>query len=85
MYKAINIMKNFSKQFGALPNGFETVKPFDVGVNVSSLKKRNDFNKEKFVNAILSYLENNASIVGGCCEVGPEYISAIHSEIYNLN
>ena len=85
VYKAINIMKNYSKQFGALPNGFETVKPFGVGVNVSSLKKRNDFNKKKFVNAILSYLENNASIVGGCCEVGPEYISAIHSEIYNLN
>ena len=51
----------------------------------SVLKKRNDFNKEKFVNSILSYLKNNASIVGGCCEVSPEYISAIHSEISNLN
>ena len=85
VYQAINIMKNYSKPFGGLPNGFETVKPLDVGVNVSVLKKRNDFNKEKFVNSILSYLKNNASIVGGCCEVSPEYISAIHSEISNLN
>jgi len=85
IYKAINIMKHFSKPFGGLPNGFETVKPLVPGENVSVLKKRNDFNKYNFLKAILSYVENNASIVGGCCEVSPDYISAIHSEISNLN
>jgi S-methylmethionine-dependent homocysteine/selenocysteine methylase len=33
----------------------------------------------------LSYIRNNASIVGGCCEVSPEYISAVRDKILSLN
>lgn len=83
--KAINIMKSYSKPFGALANGFETTKPLFPGENVSVLKKRDDFNEIKFVDSVISNIENNASIVGGCCEVSPDYISAIHKRISNLN
>ena len=83
--KSINVMKNFSKPFGGLPNGFETVNFLDVGNDVSILEKRNDFSIDKFVQDMLSYIRNNASIVGGCCEVSPEYISAVRDEISSLN
>tara|TARA_B110000008_G_scaffold160855_1_gene161533 strand:+ start:99 stop:992 length:894 start_codon:yes stop_codon:yes gene_type:complete len=83
--KSINIMKNFSKPFGGLPNGFETVNFLDVGNDVSILEKRNDFSIDKFVQDMLSYIRNNASIVGGCCEVSPEYISAVRDKILSLN
>ena len=83
--KSINVMKNFSKPFGGLPNGFETVNFLDVGNDVSILEKRNDFSIDKFVQDTLSYIRNNASIVGGCCEVSPEYISAVRDKILSLN
>jgi S-methylmethionine-dependent homocysteine/selenocysteine methylase len=59
--------------------------PLTPGENVSVLKKRNDFNQEKFVNFVLECINEGASIVGGCCEVSPEYISAINNKIFNLN
>ena len=80
---SIKIMKNFSKPFGALPNAFETVNNLDIHNDVSILKKRSDLNINKFVGEILSYIKNNASIVGGCCEVGPQYIEALKNEIFN--
>ena len=83
--KSVNVMKNFSKPFGGLPNGFETVNFLDVGNDVSILEKRNDFSIDKFVQDMLSYIRNNASIVGGCCEVSPEYISAVRDKILSLN
>jgi len=82
---SIKILNNFSKPFGGLPNGFKSVNELDVGNDVSILEKRHDFHIDKFVQDILSYIENNASIVGGCCEVSPQYISAINDKILNLN
>jgi S-methylmethionine-dependent homocysteine/selenocysteine methylase len=34
---------------------------------------------------VLECINEGASIVGGCCEVSPEYISAINNKIFNLN
>ena len=75
-------MKNFSKPYGALPNAFVTVNDLDIHNDVSILKKRSDLNINKFTSEILSYIKNNASIVGGCCEVGPQYIEAIRNKIF---
>ena len=83
IHSSIKIIKNFSKPFGALPNAFVTVNNLDIHNDVSILKKRSDLNIDKFVGEILSYIKNNASIVGGCCEVGPKYIEALKNEIFN--
>jgi len=82
--QSTNIMKTFSKPFGALPNGFETCLPLTPGEDVSVLKKRDDFNKESFVNFVMEYIENGASIVGGCCEVSPDYILALSKQLSHL-
>ena len=81
IHKSIEIMTKFSKPYGALPNGFETVNFLNETNDVSILNKRKDFNLDKFVEDILSFIENNASIVGGCCEVSPEYINAVKNKI----
>jgi len=81
IHKSIQIMKNFSKPYGGLPNGFETVNFLNEGNDVSILKKRNDFTLDNFVQDILSFIKNNASIVGGCCEVSPEYINAVKKKL----
>ena len=83
IHSSIKVMKNFSKPYGALPNAFVTVNDLDIHNDVSILKKRSDLNIHKFVGEMLSYIKNNASIVGGCCEVGPQYIEALKNEIFN--
>ena len=84
IHSSIKVMKNFSKPFGALPNAFETVNNLDIHNDVSILKKRYDLNIDKFVGEMLSYIKNNASIVGGCCEVGPQYIEGLRNEIVKI-
>ena len=84
IHSSIKVIKNFSKPFGALPNAFETVNNLDIHNDVSILKKRYDLNIDKFVGEMLSYIKNNASIVGGCCEVGPQYIEALRNEIVKI-
>ena len=81
IHKSIEIMKKYSKPFGALPNGFETVNFLNETNDVSILNKRKDFNLDKFVEDVLSFVKNNASIIGGCCEVSPEYIKAVKNRI----
>ena len=83
IHSSINVMQSFTKPFGALPNAFVTVNDLDIHNDVSILKKRSDLNINKFTSEILSYIKNNASIVGGCCEVGPKYIEALKNEIFN--
>ncbi len=83
IHSSINVMKNFSKPYGALPNAFVTVNDLDIHNDVSILKKRSDLNINKFTVEILSYIKNNASIIGGCCEVGPKYIEALKNKIFN--
>ena len=82
--QSTNILKTFSKPFGALPNGFETCLPLTPGEDVSVLNKRDDFNQETFVNFVMEYIENGASIVGGCCEVSPDYILALSKQLSYL-
>ena len=64
-----------------MPNGFETVNFLNETNDVSILNKRKDFSLDKFVEDMLSFIKNNASIIGGCCEVSPEYIKAVKNKI----
>ena len=39
-----------------------------------------DLNEEKFYNVVKNYMNEGATILGGCCEIKPSHIKAI-SEI----
>jgi homocysteine S-methyltransferase len=67
-----------------LPNGFKSVNLLNDENDVSVLEKRDDFNIDKFVKDTLRFIENNASIVGGCCEVSPKYIKALKNKIQTI-
>lgn len=81
IHQSVSIMKKINKPFGCLPNGFKSVNLLNDENDVSVLEKRDDFNITNFVRDTLRFIENNASIVGGCCEVSPEYIEAINNKI----
>lgn len=84
IHQSISIMKKLKKPFGGLPNGFKSVNLLNDENDVSILEKRDDFNIDKFVKDTLRFIENNASIVGGCCEVSPKYIKALKNKIHTI-
>lgn len=68
-------MKNSS--FGAYANAFTHIadafrKP---GAVVDLLKARTDLGPEAYADFALSWADDGATILGGCCEVGPEHIA----------
>ena len=85
IHQSIGVMKKSKKPFGGLPNGFKSVNLLNDENDVSVLKKRDEFNLDKFVRDILRFIENNASIIGGCCEVSPKYIKSLKNKIKTIN
>ena len=85
IHQSIGVMKKSKKPFGGLPNGFKSVNLLNDENNVSVLEKRDDFNIDKFVRDTLRFIENNASIIGGCCEVSPKYIKSLKNKIQTIN
>ena len=75
----LNILKSSGLPFGAYANAFEQItsdflkdKP-----TVDALQRRRDITPETYADIALSWVDQGASIVGGCCEVGPAHISEI--------
>lgn len=79
--KSLEVFKQFSLPFGVLPNGFKTVKPLKPGMSVDLLEKRIDVKPSMFVEYAMKWIESGCGFVGGCCEIGPEFIKLLSDEI----
>jgi S-methylmethionine-dependent homocysteine/selenocysteine methylase len=42
---------------------------------------RDDLDVQRYTDFVLEWVELGAEIVGGCCGIGPEYISSIHKRL----
>ena len=69
-----------SGTFGAYANGFVTVEPYQGHATVDVLQSREEIDPLTYAKFGKEWLSLGASILGGCCEIGPEHIV----EIYNL-
>lgn len=65
------------KPFGGYANGFVSVAPLEVGGNVSTMEARTDVSPEMYANHALGWVAAGATIVGGCCEVGPAHMAKL--------
>jgi homocysteine S-methyltransferase len=77
MPEALNILSRAGVPFGAYANGFTRISDgFMAGGNtVSDLTARTDLTPEKYADHVMDWVEQGATIVGGCCEVGPAHIA----------
>ena len=73
--KAMSIMSGLSIPFGALGNGFTTIAPLIPGSTVDKLSARKDLSPKVYAEFACQWVEAGATIIGGCCEIGPEHIS----------
>lgn len=79
--EGLRAFKNLDIPYGGYANGFTSVDPLKPGGTVDALEARKDLNEEKYAGHVMSWIKNGASVVGGCCEVGPSHIDYLRKRV----
>ena len=79
--EGLKALKHLDIPYGGYANGFTTVDPLKPGGTVDKLSVRKDLDEEKYADCAIGWIKNGASIVGGCCEVGPSHIAYLRKRI----
>jgi len=66
---------------GAYANGFTSIDALEPGGTVQVLQARQDLGPEQYAEFAMHWVNGGASIVGGCCEVGPAHISKLVEQL----
>ena len=76
---AIDIIKTFGLPFGAYANGFSQISDgfLKDAPTVDALEERSDMGPEAYAQFVMNWVDAGATIVGGCCEIGPDHIAEI--------
>jgi S-methylmethionine-dependent homocysteine/selenocysteine methylase len=76
MEDAMRGLAALGKPFGAYANGFTHISQnfLKNASTVKELTHRHDLTPEKYTEFAMGWIAQGATIVGGCCEVGPAHI-----------
>ncbi len=75
---ALPILRGRGLPFGAYANGFvEIPDDWEEEGGVVQLSSRADLPPETYARAAAGWLEAGATIIGGCCEIGPAHIQRL--------
>lgn len=76
---AMPILAKAGKPFGGYANGFEQITKEFLGdkPTVDTLRQRRDMGPQNYADHVMQWVAAGATIVGGCCEVGPAHIAEI--------
>jgi homocysteine S-methyltransferase len=79
MGDAQSVLGSFGRPFGAYANGFTHISDgfLQDAPSVKELTHRHDLTPAKYASFALGWVEQGATIVGGCCEVGPAHIAEL--------
>lgn len=80
---AMPILATTGKPFGGYANAFEQITQdfLKDSPTVDALSERRDMGPEVYARHVMGWVAQGATIVGGCCEVGPKHIAAIASAL----
>ena len=79
---AMPTLKASGLPFGAYANGFvEIPEVWQEKGGVTQLATRTDLTPEVYAGEVRTWIDGGATIVGGCCEVGPAHIARVHQLI----
>ncbi len=83
MAATVAVLAEGDLPFGAYANGFQQItKDFlKDKPTVDSLSARRDLGPEAYADFALGWIAQGATIVGGCCEVGPAHIKRLAEAI----
>lgn len=74
---ALPILARSGIRFGAYANGFTSVDALVPGGVVDALLTRQDLTPETYADFVEQWVAMGATIIGGCCEVGPAHIRCV--------
>ncbi len=80
---ALDIVKEFGRPFGAYANGFTRISEgfLKEAPTVDALEQRTDLAPPAYAAQAMEWVAQGASIVGGCCEVGPDHIAELARQL----
>jgi S-methylmethionine-dependent homocysteine/selenocysteine methylase len=74
-------MTSVAQKIGAYANGFVSVGPLQPGGTVEQLEVRQDLSPQQYADYAMGWATNGASIIGGCCEIGPQHIKVLYERL----
>ncbi|WP_375254638.1 homocysteine S-methyltransferase family protein [Yoonia sp.] len=80
---AMDILANGDLPFGAYANGFTKIADgfLEDNPTVDALTARKDLDPDTYAAFAMQWINQGATIVGGCCEVGPAHIAKMSEVI----
>ena len=70
-------MSKLEIPFGAYANGFVKADELQLGGTVDGLQARTDLGPDEYADFCGDWVSKGATIIGGCCEVGPAHIAEL--------
>ncbi len=79
MGAALESLRALGLPFGAYANGFTHISEAFLGnaPTVDALEHRHDLTPDRYADMAMGWVGMGATIVGGCCEVGPAHIAEL--------
>ncbi len=77
------LMQQSQAKIGAYANGFMSIDALYPGDTVEELEMRTDMSPEQYAAHAMHWVQKGASIIGGCCEIGPDHIKSLHAKLQN--
>ncbi|MFN3844412.1 MAG: homocysteine S-methyltransferase family protein [Paracoccaceae bacterium] len=86
MLAALSALSTMGLPFGAYANGFSEISSLPLPDNGAApdYTHRHDLTPEKYADFALQWVSIGATIVGGCCEVGPAHIRHLANRLMAL-
>lgn len=83
MADALSALAGFGLPFGAYANGFTHISDgfLQEAPTVAELTHRHDLTPEKYADFAMGWVAQGATIVGGCCDVGPAHIAELAARL----
>lgn len=79
MAAALDVLASLGRPFGAYANGFSEISslPLPEDGGAPAYAHRHDLTPDRYADFALSWVNQGATIVGGCCEVRPAHIATL--------
>ena len=81
--EALETVKGFGRPFGGYANGFVHISDgfLEDSPTVDALEARPDLGPKTYARFAMDWVHRGATIVGGCCEVGPDHIAELARQL----
>ena len=82
----LDILKPIGLPFGAYANGFTEISQdfLKDAATVDALEQRQDLGPAEYASIAMGWVDQGATILGGCCEVGPAHIAELATRLQTV-